>query len=314
MVEKDTQAVEPAGGAGACAACGNISGNLKACTACRIVKYCNRDCQIKHRPAHKKACKHRLAELHDEKLFQQPPPNDECPICFLPQPIDPLGGVYKPCCGKLICGGCVLTVRTEVGDKKCPFCRTVTHYYFSEFKERMDKRIEANDPRAYANMASFYMDGRHAQCGLTRDISKAIQYYQKAAELGLDRGHYNLGLAYFTGNHGIKKDVKKATHHFEHAAIRGNTVARDLLGNIESQNGDNARALRHWMIAARAGSDSCMDIIKKMALECNPPLATKEQYVETLRAWKDASDEMKSEQREKAIALIKQSGNRQTLL
>ena len=61
--------------------------------------------------------------------------------------------------------------------------------------------------------------------------------------------------------------------------------------------------LRHWMIAAQAGSDSCMGVIKKMALE----------YVETLRAWKEASDEMKREQREKAIAIIKQSDDRQLL-
>ena len=51
-----------------------------------------------------------------------------------------------------------------------------------------------------------------------------------------------------------------------------------MLGNIiESQNGDNAK------------------------------------YVETLRAWKEASDEMKREQREKAIAIIKQSDDRQLL-
>ena len=26
----------------------------------------------------------RAAELHDEKLFKQPPPMDDCPICMLP--------------------------------------------------------------------------------------------------------------------------------------------------------------------------------------------------------------------------------------
>ena len=55
-----------------CANCGKgeeSAGDLKACTACKIVKYCNRDCQIAHRPQHKKACKRRAAELHDEKLF-----------------------------------------------------------------------------------------------------------------------------------------------------------------------------------------------------------------------------------------------------
>ena len=36
-----------------CANCGKgkeESGKLKACTACKMVKYCNRECQIAHRP------------------------------------------------------------------------------------------------------------------------------------------------------------------------------------------------------------------------------------------------------------------------
>ena len=40
---------------------------LKACGG-RLVKYCNRDCQIAHRPMHKKACNERVAEL---KIVQE---------------------------------------------------------------------------------------------------------------------------------------------------------------------------------------------------------------------------------------------------
>ena len=57
-----------------CANCGTgeeESNNLKSCTACHMVKYCNRDCQIAHRPMHKKKCKKRAAELHDEQLFRE---------------------------------------------------------------------------------------------------------------------------------------------------------------------------------------------------------------------------------------------------
>ena len=46
-----------------CAACGKAGDNLKACTACHLVKYCNRECQISHRPKHKKECRKRAAEL-----------------------------------------------------------------------------------------------------------------------------------------------------------------------------------------------------------------------------------------------------------
>jgi hypothetical protein len=35
---------------------------------------------------HKAACKERAAELRDEALFTDPPPKEDCPICFLPMP------------------------------------------------------------------------------------------------------------------------------------------------------------------------------------------------------------------------------------
>ena len=60
-----------------CANCGKEGTDLKSCTACKLVKYCNRDCQIAHRPQHKKECRKRVAELHDEKLFKQPPPEED---------------------------------------------------------------------------------------------------------------------------------------------------------------------------------------------------------------------------------------------
>ena len=46
-----------------CASCGKADANLKACTACKLVKYCGVECQVTHRPAHKKACKKKVREL-----------------------------------------------------------------------------------------------------------------------------------------------------------------------------------------------------------------------------------------------------------
>ena len=71
-----------------CANCGKDGGNngLKACTACKLVKYCNRDCQMAHRSKHKKACRKRAAEMRDEELFKEPP-NKDCPICLLRLPL-----------------------------------------------------------------------------------------------------------------------------------------------------------------------------------------------------------------------------------
>lgn len=72
-----------------CAECGEEEGgvSLKACKSCMLVKYCNANCQRNHWPKHKKDCKRRAAELRDEALFKDPPPKEDCPICFLPMPI-----------------------------------------------------------------------------------------------------------------------------------------------------------------------------------------------------------------------------------
>jgi hypothetical protein len=63
-----------------CANCGQEEteeAKLKACRACKLVKYCNKDCQISHRPLHKKKCKKRSAELHEEALFRQQPERED---------------------------------------------------------------------------------------------------------------------------------------------------------------------------------------------------------------------------------------------
>ena len=68
-----------------CAECGKEEGgvsSLKACTSCKLVKYCDATCQRNHWKKHKKQCKQRAAELRDEALFKDPPPKEDCPICF----------------------------------------------------------------------------------------------------------------------------------------------------------------------------------------------------------------------------------------
>ena len=110
----------------ACAQCGKEGGNLNTCNKCEIAKYCNAACKKKHRSKHKKACERRAAELHDGALFKEPPPREDCPICFLPLPLNTGESVFQSCCGKLICIGCIVAMMKETrgrGKKKdlCAF-------------------------------------------------------------------------------------------------------------------------------------------------------------------------------------------------
>ena len=55
-----------------CANCGKGEENSDSLMACKMVKYCNRECQIAHRKQHKKECRLRATVLHDEALFKDP--------------------------------------------------------------------------------------------------------------------------------------------------------------------------------------------------------------------------------------------------
>ena len=52
---------------------------------------------------------------NEEDLFDEPPPEEECPICLLPYQMNlPCGTVYLTCCGKNLCSGCAHAPSFEV--------------------------------------------------------------------------------------------------------------------------------------------------------------------------------------------------------
>ena len=83
---------------------------LKICCdgGCDLVKYCSDVCRENHREQHEEDCNQRKAELHDKELFEQPEETcyGECPICFLPIPLDQSKSRFNSCCCKLVCEGC----------------------------------------------------------------------------------------------------------------------------------------------------------------------------------------------------------------
>ena len=93
-------------------------------------------CQRAHWPKHKRECKKRAAELKDEALFKESSARDECPICLLPLPLENSEHRYQPCCGKILCCGCIHA--TYIADNRylCPFCRTPEATSEGEIVER----------------------------------------------------------------------------------------------------------------------------------------------------------------------------------
>jgi len=287
-----------------CANCGKEGSKLKSCTACKLVKYCNRECQIAHRPQHKKECRKRASELHDEELFKQPPPLlEDCPICFLLIPTLGTGSSYYACCGKRVCSGCayapVFDSQGNIvsGTKKCPFCRIPVPKSYGEMIERYERRIQANDVLAIYGMGCYYRDGVcNGKYGFPQDMNKALELWHQAAELGNAGAYCNIGYAYHNGV-GVEVDMKKAIHYYELGAIGGDVYSRNNLGIFEKDEGNMDRALKHFLIAVRGGYSESLNEIKELYTNGH---ATKEEYTKALQSYQAYLAEIKSEQRDKA--------------
>ena len=282
-----------------CANCGkgeDSSGSLKACAACKLVKYCNRECQTAHRPQHKKECKKRAVELHEEKLFELPPLEyEDCPICLLRMPNLHTGRRYMSCCGKVICSGCIHAVQMRDGGMGlCPFCRTPATSSDKLIRD-YEKRMEAGDAIAIHEIGVHYFHGDNSH---PQDIRKALEFYKRAGDLGHAESYNNIGVAYFHGQ-GVGVNMKKAKHYYELAAMGGHDKARNSIGRTEAQLGNSNKALKHWTIASRGGNSRSVVNVKMLYLEGN---ATKEDYTKAVQSYQAYLREVKSDQRDEAAA------------
>jgi len=293
-----------------CANCGKEGSEVtNTCNKCKEVMYCNAACKKRHRHKHKKECERRVAELHDEKLFKQPPPMEDCPICFLRLPSLMSGSTYMACCGKMICCGCVYAPVYDhegsvIPEKTCPFCRTKFPRRINRIRNRSsdekwiemtNKRVDMNDARAIHSMGVYYSNGLY---GLPQNMAKALKLWHRAVELGHALTYCNIGVAHMAGR-GVEVDHNKAKHSFELAAMGGDVEARHNLGYMEWQAGNMDRALKHFMIAVKGGNLRSLDNIKEMYENRQ---TTKDDYAKALQTYQAYLDEIKSDQRDKAAA------------
>ena len=286
-----------------CAACGKGGDkeSMNICNKCKMVHYCNAACKKKHKSKHKKKCDRRVAELHDEALFEDHPPNEDCPICMIPLPLETGKSTYYSCCGKHICDGCIYTMmKEEVRKEKkneelgmCAFCRTLRPSSDEEEVKQYKNLMEKGNAMACKQLACYYANGT---MGMRQDWVKANELWLKAGELGCAQAYFNLGSSYYHGM-GVETDKKKAEHYWELAAMNGNVDARHNLGVIEGIAGNYERAMKHFMVAARAGNNKSLDKVKQGFMR---GFVTKDEYGNALRAYQERQDEMKSDTREAA--------------
>ena len=216
---------------------------------------------------------------------------DDCSICSLPLPHDPSRSMFKPCCLKLMCNGCLLAARKrDILD--CPFCRSPSPKK-GQTLAMVRKRADAGDPMAMCTLGNNYRLGDY---GLERDATRAVDLLERAAELGVKEAHCTLGYIYDEGRI-VERDMDKAIGHYEAAAVSGHVIARYTLGCKEEDAGNCDLALKHSLIAAKLGHDDSLDMVKSFFMR---GLATKEDYANALRGHQSAAEEMKSHDRDEA--------------
>jgi TPR repeat protein len=323
-----------------CANCGKgeeSNEDLKACSACHLVKYCNRECQLAHRTHHKKACKERSAELHEEALFRELlPPREKCPGCNLPMLFGNKVSVFAACCGNNVCIGCngVLgtvehRLQNKEGEKLCAVCKTPEEANNSKGDEVYMKRLKEHADMGNAQ-AIFMIGLEYSREG---NMSKAHELWLKAGKLGCSEAYSVLANSMNPINDeyneggvnkrlGVKIDMKKAQYYYELAAIMGDVQARYFLGLLEGRATNNVdaegytfkaletkfrhreRAVKHFELAARAGHEAAMDRIKDIYnRQAMVKTFSAEEYENIVKAYTKSRDEMKSDDREKALAI-----------
>ena len=108
------------------------------------------------------------------------------------------------------------------------------------------------DAAAAFEIATRYADGDR----VAKDLAKAAEWYQRAAEGGVAVAQYRLGSLYERGQ-GVAKDLTKAVNWYQRAADQGNVNAMHNLAVLMSEGVDGSpdhdKALQWFLAAANYG-------------------------------------------------------------
>ena len=251
-----------------------------------------------------------VVDLH--VLSYLPTQNKDCLVCMVPLPIDSRDFRYWPCCGMNICFACefeqvrALNVRNIRRNKEelpklvevCAFCRTSASYFDNMTEEEkircIEERIRKGDAAAAHCLGSSYWSGVD---NLEKNKPKALEYFQRASDLGCRVSIRQIALLHATGDSGMKKNRIEAERYFAEAVKRGDAVAHYLVGVYQILgDGNTELAIQHWRLAAEGGYVESMKKIWKEFYDGN---ISKDALEATLRRHKEACDEMDSEERKR---------------
>ena len=196
-------------------------------------------------------------------LFAPLPPTDDCAICLVPLSRVAANSKYWACCGKLICAGC--DGRMEEKGKKlasaCPNCREPNSNDLNDYYRQVEARASKNDLIALKTLGAYFAGGLN---GFPKDDLKALDCWIRAVELGSPETCAQIAMSYSSGRGGVNKDMERKELFFTVGALRGSIFARHEIGISEYESGNFEIGIRHWKIAAEAGMQQSIDMLKKI--------------------------------------------------
>ena len=240
-------------------------------------------------------------ETIDIDLFAPITDREECPICMLPLPYDDNEITFMPCCGKHICSGCIHKgVLTDLANgtpkhetAKCSFCRQKPKNSIKELKKLMKR----DNSQAFMQMVFRYNQGE----GVIQSDTRALEMLTKAAEFGEAEAFAQLGKYYENGNV-IEQDLSKSLEFYELGAKKGSINCHQQLAVFHWRNGNFHKNIQHIKVAASAGDKVSMGALTRFYKDNKDKLLSKDELAQTLRAHQASLNEMKSKERDDAIA------------
>lgn len=119
--------------------------------------------------------------------------------------------------------------------------------------EKTKAAADHGDPEAEFLVGRAYYKGE----GAARDLTQALNYFQKSAEQNCPKAIHGLGVMYASGQ-GVPKDAAKGAEWFRKAALQGYAPSAYNLGQIYAKGtgvkADMAEALKWFNQAAEQGS------------------------------------------------------------
>ena len=255
-------------------------------------------------------------ELEGADLFAPLLPTEDCAICLVPLSRLSSQKFYQACCGNEICKACCIENEESINkqneknadnkDKKpipfsCPFCREPNPPGL-EYLRQLHARGLQNDHKAFTLAGEIYRVGGRAG-EIPKDELKALDCWIQAIELGSPEACVDIGNIYDHGN-GVAVDKGKAALFYRMGALRGDIAAHHNIGFAEYNIfGNHEIGIRHWKIAAEAGSQVSLDALKKIynadGKKPAKKFISKECMDSLYRACHAFQEGVKSEEREK---------------